>query len=783
MSSCGPHKVLDPLKPAVPLAGLSNVLKPLPDPGWEFFMITCRRDSVSRLFQSVVCAVGLVACGGGGQSAATAAPPSTPSPAPAPSSDPVLIPGAAVGTIATPILFAAQVPTLRDIGARASTFSNHLGDVGRVARGGDLMIRYPDGTMRNLTKEAGYGSEGFQGSQSIAVREPSVHWSGTKALFSMVIGGPSARYQTGDYFWQMYEVSGLGKNERVSITKVAGQPPFYNNVSPIYATDDRILFTSDRPRGGEAHLYPQLDEYENMPTVTGIWSLNPATGDLRLLNHAVSGAFSPTIDSYGRVIFTRWDHLQRDQQAEQPSVYGAFNYTDESRTAQRLNTSVEVFPEVRDPGPGGSSSVFGPVAGYTNNLFTPWQVNEDGTDEETLNHIGRHELLYGLQIPRSFTSDPALSDDINTSLYVNRKTIRFDGGLFHIKEDPTRAGSYFGIYAREFGSLSSDQIVRFNAGKGVNPESTAIVDITPTDSGNGLPGGRYRNPLPLSDGKLVASHTPTTTVNIESAFREFRIKQLTPDSTGRFHVPGPSLTGGISKSVSWWDPDTQQSFSGLLWELEPVEVVARTRPTPSVVTMEAPERAVLTEEVIDEAALRNWMKANDLALIVTRNQTTRDRADVAQPYNLQVPGGTRSVSPRGGKVYDIAHFQIFQADQIRAFSISPKQGRRPLAQPMHDPKVKNPANPGGPPGGVKIFPDGSTAAFVPARRALAWQSTDPAGNPVVRERVWITFQPGEVRVCASCHGVNSRDQAGLPPPTNKPEALRDLLRYWKTLPK
>jgi len=49
--------------------------------------------------------------------------------------------------------------------------------------------------------------------------------------------------------------------------------------------------------------------------------------------------------------------------------------------------------------------------------------------------------------------------------------------------------------------------------------------------------------------------------------------------------------------------------------------------------------------------------------------------------------------------------------------------------------------------------------------------------------VWVTFQPGEVRVCASCHGVNQKDQAGRAPPTNEPEALRDLLKAWKTMPK
>ena len=196
--------------------------------------------------------------------------------------------------------------------------------------------------------------------------------------------------------------------------------------------------------------------------------------------------------------------------------------------------------------------------------------------------------------------------------------------------------------------------------------------------------------------------------------------------------------------------------------------------------LEAPESAVFSEENVDPNALRTWLRNNDLALIVTRNQTSRDRADLQQPFNLRVPGGVQTVKPGGGRIYDIAHFQIFQGDLVRGYT---GPGRRVLAQPLREPAAsKNVANPGGPAGSVRIAVDGSSAAFVPARRALAWQSTDGAGNPVVRERVWVTMQPGEVRVCASCHGANSRDQAGNNTPTNKPEALRELLRAWKLLP-
>ena len=74
------------------------------------------------------------------------------------------------------------------------------------------------------------------------------------------------------------------------------------------------------------------------------------------------------------------------------------------------------------------------------------------------------------------------------------------------------------------------------------------------------------------------------------------------------------------------------------------------------------------------------------------------------------------------------------------------------------------------------------AAFVPAGRALTWQMTSPVGKPVVRERVWASFAPGEIRTCASCHGLNSKTLNNFSEPLNKPEALRDLLKHWKTLP-
>ena len=96
---------------------------------------------------------------------------------------------------------------------------------------------------------------------------------------------------------------------------------------------------------------------------------------------------------------------------------------------------------------------------------------------------------------------------------------------------------------------------------------------------------------------------------------------------------------------------------------------------------------------------------------------------------------------------------------------------------MHDSTAQmlNSAHAGTPASSVTIASDGSMAAFIPARRAMTWQMTDSAGTPVVRERLWVTFQPGKVRVCASCHGLNNVDQAGGAVPANTPDALYQLL--------
>ncbi len=634
---------------------------------------------------------------------------------------------------------------------------------------------------------------GFQGALSIAVREPDAHWDGQRALFSMVVGAPTQRFERGEYYWQLYEIENLGPNDTPTITKISGQPIDYNNVAPTYTTDDQIIFVSDQPRQGQRHLYPQRDEYEMAASTTGLWKLNPRTEELTILNHTPSGAFSPLVDSFGRVVFVRWDHLQRDLLADADSgptnKHGTFTYADETENAAKTTEPSEIFPEPRPPRTDLLAGTN--LRGHSFNLFFPWMINPDGTGEETLNHIGRHEL-------RAFIGETFVDDD-NVTEFIGARSGRQNQNsilnFLQIAEDPNQPGRYLGTDCVEFGANSAGQIVALRLPPGSAPDQFEVEYVTARDTrsveGGANDSGKYRNPTPLSSGVLLAAHSPSTQPDENRGSRarprpsyQFRIRALSPANAG-FEAAG-FLTSGINKRISYFDSDVEVVYDGQLWELDPVELRPRQRPAGLTAVLDEQERGVFADLAIDVATFTQYLLERDLAVIVSRNVTSRDRLDHQQPNNLRVVGnggdGVESIG-ESGKVYDVASLQLFQADQVRGFGgiDTPAPGRRVLARLLNDPAAvaentflaaENS------PRAVAVAADGSVAAFVPARRAMSWQLLSPSGEPVVRERYWVTFQAGEIRVCGSCHGVSTADQLGRTQIDTRPQALRELLQRW-----
>lgn len=693
-------------------------------------------------------------------------------------------------------MFVTQTPFGQDFANIMSTFGTHRASTDSAPRGGDLYIRYEDGTLRNLTDEAGLGNTP---GQEIAVRDPYPHWSGEKALFSMVIGGTVQNNYTPVYF-QIYEVTGIRQGETAVFRKIA-QPAEYNNVTPVYLSDGRILFTSDRPRNGDRRLYPQLDEYETQDTVAGIYVMQPDGNGLEMYDHAPSGDFSPFVDSFGRVIWTRWDHLQRDQQADadvrdiiagRQQTYEANTYASEdSDTPNALNPGDEVFPEQRTVYGGDTPH---PVWDFlrpteevhTFNFFFPWMMTQHGEGLEILNHLGRHEMADYIAPSRTYLQYTGVDKPIDL--------------FMQLCEDPTNPGTYYGIRCPEFSTRSAGQIVSLAAPPTANADDIEPEYIThPETAGYDEPGdprspdhvGMFRDPVVLADGTLWASHSnsnlpddetvdnppyPNVDPYVLSSRYDFAIKKLVPGANG-YRVPGERLNpGGINGSVSYFDNNyyRQVVYNGPMWELQAIEVYTHAAPPAPEEPLPQIEQNVLEQELGGAAgvqALKEYLRENGLALVVSRDVTVRN--DKQQDFNLKVAWSDHQTAEPASTPKEIAYMQFFEGKQIRGFRWD---GRRVLARPMDS--AQNPADPGAPEAAVRLGDDGSMAAFVPAARALSWQSTEADGTPVVRERYWLTFKAGEIRACANCHGLNRDDVFGNPTPTNEPQALRTLVRWW-----
>lgn len=791
------------------------------------------------------------------------------------------------------LVFIAQTPNPHgssDIGTHTATFGNSTPGISAAPRGGSLMYLRRDGELVDLLDEAlkngcDAGGDAICNPSGVlevnddgllvdgyVARRPRIHWNADKLIFAMTRGAKDSQH--GDIKpaaprWQLYEIEGLDPGDTPLLTRVANQPD-YNNVDPVYGSDGYIFFISDQPVTGDAKHYPQLDEYESLPINTGLWRLDTNSGAIMLMDHSPSGDFGPEITPDGHVLFTRWDHLQQDQQSIDNSVAGvitdredfweAYTYASEDQlgsadytlvsehTRARLQAWVdggktdallhaaadgmEMYPEtVRgnpfydwDGNEGNPAGVFVDKDGVEHqivytipatefgqhnplrfNHFLPWQIRQDGLLCETYRHTGLHEN--GGFIRRALRDDPKIAD-------VQTTRVRIPDGFFlnQVHEDTNTAREIVtGVVAPEFGTNKAGRILQFvdtqTANRPQLHENGDAVDyvfLTDPENDNRL----YRDPLFLSDGRLVAAVSNPVAADDSGNTRHFGAFDFTLyvlEKSGDYYEPAQRvLADGVTREFDFWEENgglPLNEFSGRLWEIEMQEVVPRAEPgVPALPSLEAPELESFTAAGVDPAAFREFLENNALAAIVIRNATSRDEADTTQPFNLvvELPDGSQheqtvrtDFQTGSDRLYPITYLQMMRGDYLRGYlkfadldagNFIADGGRRILPTPLqmngklaHNLDVAGPA----PVGAVPVAEDGSIAALVPAHRAMTWQTTDNDGDPVVRERYWLTFQPGEVRVCASCHGVNDKGQDGNGKPQNSPLALQRLLEQLK----
>ena len=220
-------------------------------------------------------------------------------------------------------------------------------------------------------------------------------------------------------------------------------------------------------------------------------------------------------------------------------------------------------------------------------------------------------------------------------------------------------------------------IVALNAPPTLNPDFMTLDYITypSTRFDAPLPApatvGHFREPLParrtgrwLPSTRMWKALETRQGVGADYAFRLMSLAQA-----GSFWQPYQNLTSGISKNVNFYSNGGLVNYNGVLWELNPVEVRARPIPVSARASLPAPEQNVFAEERRPVPAFQNYLRTNSLALLVSRNLTTRDHADRQQPFNLHVAGTTTQTIGAPGKIYDIASLQFFQGDQIRGFGL------------------------------------------------------------------------------------------------------------------
>src|SRR6266404_4737878 len=120
-------------------------------------------------------------------------------------------------SLTNPILFVTQVPIPKEVNGNVSNtfvsvvslFGNQRADTTHAGRGGDLWLMTTNGGLVNLTRKANLGTSGSQDCIVIGVRDPSVHWMGARAIFSMLIGAPTNASDSAPFYWQLYEVTNL----------------------------------------------------------------------------------------------------------------------------------------------------------------------------------------------------------------------------------------------------------------------------------------------------------------------------------------------------------------------------------------------------------------------------------------------------------------------------------------------------------------------------------------------------------------------------------------------
>ncbi|MCB9593563.1 MAG: hypothetical protein H6719_12585 [Sandaracinaceae bacterium] len=159
----------------------------------------------------------------------------------------------------------------------------------RYEPGGGLMVLSPptpDGTLTDLTAEAGY--------EGVDINGIDLSFDATQVVFSMRHGSDNR------YHVYVANIDGSGIRQLTF-----GD---YHDVKPIFLPGERIAFVTNQPYTA---MGTRADEYNHSRVVTQIATIDINAGDAsrHLCSQNLSHTATPTLLSDGRIGYSRWEHL------------------------------------------------------------------------------------------------------------------------------------------------------------------------------------------------------------------------------------------------------------------------------------------------------------------------------------------------------------------------------------------------------------------------------------------------------------------------------------------
>jgi len=142
------------------------------------------------------------------------------------------------------------------------------------------------------------------------VLQPCLSYDAKKIVFSFVrcAGAPFDPAKIGnsdadESYYHVYEVDVDGGNLR----QLTSGP--YDDLMPAYLPDGGIVFCSTRRRGYARCFGPQFSRRWDVYT---LHRMDADGGNLRALSRHDTNEWFPTVDQAGRILYARWDYIDRD---------------------------------------------------------------------------------------------------------------------------------------------------------------------------------------------------------------------------------------------------------------------------------------------------------------------------------------------------------------------------------------------------------------------------------------------------------------------------------------